>query len=105
MLLSNVGVLNGRIFCAFHMQRRGLRKEEPLDDVLLTASPALLKTAVIMLLQENVFKPNEFMEVLSDDYGLSINPAEVEYLLDLPTGTLATPKIIDFKSLQLRKNK
>ena len=87
------------------MQRRGLRKEEPLDDVLLTASPALLKTAVIMLLQENVFKPNEFMEVLSDDYGLSINPAEVEYLLDLPTGTLATPKIIDFKSLQLRKNK
>ena len=32
------------------MQRRGLRKEEPLDDTLITASPALLKTSVIMLL-------------------------------------------------------
>lgn len=43
------------------MQRRGLRKEEPLDDVLVTASPALLKTSVMMLLQENVFTPEEFM--------------------------------------------
>jgi len=48
------------------MQRRGLRKEEPLDDTLITASPALLKTSVIMLLQENVFTPAEFMEELSD---------------------------------------
>ena len=47
------------------MQRRGLRKEEPLDDILITASPALLKTSVIMLLQENVFTPAEFMEELS----------------------------------------
>ncbi|MGM9543272.1 MAG: ImmA/IrrE family metallo-endopeptidase [Candidatus Limivicinus sp.] len=86
------------------MQRRGLRKEEPLDDTLITASPALLKTSVIMLLQENVFSPNEFMEELSDSYGLSINPTEVEYLLDLPVGTLSTPKIIEFPRLQIKRN-
>lgn len=86
------------------MQRRGLRKEEPLDDILITASPALLKTSVIMLLQENVFNPTEFMEELSNSYGLSINATEVEYLLDLPTGTLAIPKIIEFPSLQIKRN-
>lgn len=87
------------------MQRRGLRKEEPLDDILITASPALLKTSVIMLLQENVFNPIEFMDELSRSYGLSINAAEVEYLLDLPSGTLAVPRVIDFASLQIKRAK
>ena len=87
------------------MQRRGLRKEEPLDDTLITASPALLKTSVIMLLQENVFDPKDFMDELSRSYGLSINAAEVEYLLDLPSGTLAIPKVIDFASLQIKRAK
>ena len=86
------------------MQRRGIRKDEPLDDILITASPALLKTSVIMLLQEKVFNPTEFMEELSTSYGLSINPTEVEYLLDLPTGTLAIPRIIQFPSLQIKRN-
>ena len=86
------------------MQRRGLRKEEPLDDTLITASPALLKTSVIMLLQENVFSAAEFMDELSKSYGLSINATEVEYLLDLPTGTLAVPRIIDFSRLQIKRN-
>lgn len=91
-------------FLIRQMQRRGLRKEEPLDDILTTAMPALLKTSVIMLLQENVFTPEEFMKELSDSYDLSIDPSEVEYLLNLPTGTLAPSKIIDITSLQL-KNK
>ena len=86
------------------MQRRGLRKEEPLDDTLITASPALLKTSVIMLLQENVFTPAEFMEELSDSYGLSINATEVERLLDLPAGTLAAHKIIKLPNIQLKRN-
>lgn len=86
------------------MQRRGQRKEEPLDDVLTTASPALLKTSVIMLLQESVFTPIEFMDELARSYELSINAAEVEYLLDLPAGSLAIPKIIEFSSLQIKRN-
>lgn len=87
------------------MQRRGQRKEEPLDDVLITASPALLKASVLMLLQENVFTAEEFMSELSVGYGLSINPTEIEYLLDLPIGTLAVSKIIDLKTIQIKRNK
>lgn len=63
-----------------------------------------LKTSVIMLLQENVFTPIEFMDELSCSYGLSISAKEAEYLLDLPVGTLANPKIIAFPSLQIRRN-
>lgn len=87
------------------MQRRGQRKEEPLDDVLLTSSPSLLKTSIMMLLQEQVFTPKEFMEELSDTYDLSINAKEIEYLFALPEGTLAPNKIIDFSKLQIKPNK
>ena len=83
-------------------RNRGQRKEEPLDDVLLTAEPALLKMSVMMLLQEKVFTPDEFMNELSDEYGLSINASEVEYLLDLSRGTLSTAKIINFPTLQVK---
>ena len=84
------------------MQRRGQRKMEPLDDILLTAGPSLLKMAVMLLLQEKVFLPKEFMDELSSNYNLSIYPQEVEHLLDLPIGTLAKTNIIDFTSLQLK---
>ena len=87
------------------MQRRGLRKEEPLDDVLLTAEPSLLKTAVLLLLQEEVFTPNEFMDELDINYNLAIEPEEVEFLLDLPKNTLATSKIIKINpKLQIKSN-
>ena len=88
-----------------HMQKRGQRKEEPLDNILITSSPALLKTSVMMLLQEKVFTPREFMSELSCEYGLTINPVEIEYLLDLPTGTLTPSKLINFsRALQVKKN-
>ena len=86
------------------MQRRGQRKEEPLDDVLITASPALLKASVMMLLQENVFTAKEFMDELSVEYGLSIDSTEIEYLLDLPAGTLSTSKILDFPAIKIKHN-
>lgn len=86
------------------MQKRGQRKEEPLDDILITSTPALLKTSVLMLLNEKVFTPNEFMAELSKEYGLSIYPEEIEYLLDLPSGTLTPSRIINFNQpLQFKK--
>lgn len=85
------------------MQRRGLRKTEPLDDILFTASPALLKTSILILLQEKIFTPSDFMDELATNYGLSIGASEVEYLLDLPKGTLAIPKIIEFPSLYIKR--
>jgi hypothetical protein len=65
-----------------------MRKEEPLDDELITAEPSSLKTSVIMLLNEDVFTPKGFMDELSFGYNLSLEPEEVEFLLDLPDGTL-----------------
>lgn len=84
------------------LQRRGMRKDEPLDDTLRTSEPALLKTAVSMLLEEDVFTAKEFMDELSYSYGFSLAATEIEYLLDLPQGTLSVPHIIEFSSLQLK---
>ena len=42
------------------------------------------------------------MDELSVSYGLSINPIEVEFLLDLPAGTLARSNIISLASLKNR---
>ena len=57
------------------------------------------------LLQENVFTAKEFMDELSVEYGLSIDSTEVEYLLDLPAGTLSASKILDFPAIQIKRNK
>lgn len=84
------------------LQRRGMRKVEPLDDSLITASPSLLKTSVQLLLEEKVFTPEEFMNELSFSYNLSLYPEEVEFLLDLPNGTLKTSKIIPIHNLHLK---
>lgn len=70
------------------MQKKGIKKEEPLDNVLITAEPTILKTAVEMLLNEKVFTANEFMSELAYDYGFSLYPEDVEELLDLRKGTL-----------------
>ena len=102
---KELGVIDAEVYQNLirTMQRRGLRKEEPLDDVLLTAEPSLLKTAVLLLLQEEVFTPKEFMDELDINYNLAIEPAEVEFLLDLPKNTLATSKIIQLNpKLQLK---
>ena len=85
------------------LQRRGMRKQEPLDNMLVTASPTLFKTAVIMLLTENVFTPQEFMDELSYNYNLSLYPKEVESLLDLPRGTLNKPKAVYLNNLKLKE--
>lgn len=84
------------------LQRRGLRKEEPLDDTIQTAAPSLLKTAVYMLLNENVFTPQTFVEELAYSRQLSLEPAEIERLLDIP-GTLKTTKILSFPDLRINQ--
>lgn len=102
----NLGIISNEEYTNMirTLQRRGMRKEEPLDDSLITAAPSLLKTAVLMLLNEKVFTPKEFMDELSFSYNLSLNPEEVEYLLDLPRGTLTPAKILEFPDLKI-KNK
>ena len=59
------------------MQSKGWRKTEPLDNVIAAPTPSLLADAIDLLLVNNVFTPQEFVEELSDS-GLAMNPSELE---------------------------
>ncbi len=85
------------------MQKKGIRKEEPLDDVLITAIPSLLKTSVHMLLEGEVLTPKEFMNELAYNHNLSLDSREVELLLDLPKDTLKVTNVIPIHSLTIKK--
>ena len=64
------------------------RKREPLDNVLIKHEPILLNKSIELLMQNNIFNPQEFMEELTENQ-LSMKPEEVEMLLDLDKGTLS----------------
>lgn len=66
-----------------NMQKQGIRKIEPLDDELVTAEPSLLRQAIKILFDQKVFTPNEFLEELSREYGLTLYPKDIEALLGL----------------------
>lgn len=84
------------------MQKLGIRKSEPFDDVLVTAQPSLLKTAVEMLINDNVLTAKEILRELSDEYNLSLYSEDVETLLGLNRGTLKTSNIIPLHTLKLK---
>lgn len=90
------------------MQKMGIKKVEPLDDVIVTAVPSLFGTAIRMLLDQNVFTPREFLDELSHFTGLSLYGKEIEFLLDLESGTLKDSEtnnnIVKFESLALKKS-
>ena len=83
------------------MQKRKLRKEEPLDDILLTASPAILKTAINMLFTEEIFTPQTFMEELAYSHNLSLTSKEMDRLLDMK-GVFYSSTIIPFPELKIK---
>lgn len=86
------------------MQKKGIRKCEPLDDILITAQPSLLKTAVEMLLNDNVLTAQEILDELSSEYNLSLYSEDIEALLGLSKGTLKTSNLIPIHSLQLKND-
>lgn len=88
-----------------NMQKKGIKKKEPLDDVLVTAAPSLLKTSVKMLFDNNVLTPKEFMDELANNYNLSLEPREVELLLNLPKDTLKITNVIPMHSLKIKSNR
>jgi Zn-dependent peptidase ImmA (M78 family)/DNA-binding XRE family transcriptional regulator len=71
-----------------NMQKKGIKKKEPLDDILFTAQPSLLRTSVQMILNQGVLTPREFIDELSHNYRLSFESIEIERLLDLPRNSL-----------------
>ena len=69
-----------------NMQKQGIRKNEPLDDELVTSEPSLLRQAINILFEQKVFTPSEFLEELSREYGLTLYPKDIEILLGLKKG-------------------
>ncbi|MBR5219277.1 MAG: ImmA/IrrE family metallo-endopeptidase [Clostridia bacterium] len=69
------------------MQSKDWRKNEPLDNILVSPVPSLFIDAVDVLLTNNVFTPKEFVAELSE-LGLAMNPDELETLLNLNNNTL-----------------
>jgi len=86
-----------------NMAKRGVKKQEPLDDKLMTAEPTLLSTAVMLLLTNDVFSKDEFVNEFRKYYSLTINLEDMEQLLNLPKGTLFKPQIINVKNLTIKK--
>lgn len=87
------------------MQRRSIWKNEPLDDVLITSEPSLLRTSVMMLLSEKVFTAKEFVDELSFNFGLSLYSEEIEHLLNLPENTLLVNRVLTTPKVFLKQNK
>jgi len=69
------------------INKKGWRINEPLDNILKTQEPSLLKTAIEILLENDVFTPSEFLQEL-DEQGLAMTREEIEDLLCLPQGML-----------------
>lgn len=87
-----------------YMQTYGLRKNEPLDDELMTAQPAMLKTAVDMLLNGDVMTAREFVQEISMNYNLTLYPAQIEELLGLKKGRLKEANLPLELNLKLKNN-
>lgn len=86
------------------MQKKGIKKKEPLDDILYTSKPSLLKTSVTMLLEHDVLTAREFLDELSFDYNLSMEHYEIEKLLDLPKDTLKVVNKAPVHDLKIKKS-
>lgn len=84
------------------MQKEGIKKCEPLDDVLITASPSLLKTSVQMLMNDEVLTPKELLNELAEAHNLSLESREIEELLDLPKDFLKVSNVIPLHSLKVK---
>ncbi len=105
MRAYNLGVIDSDKYkdVLIKMQKQGIRKQEPLDADLITAEPSLMKTAVYLLLSNNVFSKSEFVKAFSEEGQLSLFPDQIEQIIGLEYGTLQEPKVISFPELQLKK--
>ncbi|QCT73733.1 helix-turn-helix domain-containing protein [Macrococcoides canis] len=75
-----------------YMQRlissKGWRKKEPFDDIKDINEPIAMKQAVELLIENEYVSVKNFLDRLSQEYGLSIGNEEIEELLGLDPGYL-----------------
>jgi len=84
------------------LHKKGWYHNEPCDDAIPFVSPVMLKSAVNLLLKENVFTPISFMKSLGEEVGDMFHD-QVEMLLDLPEGMLAPETTYTDNIVQLKK--
>lgn len=100
-------------FLMNEMNKKGWLKKEPLDDNIKGVSPQALKTAVELLFENNIISKNTLMDNLAN-FGINMNPEDIEILIGLKEGTLGTKvnqgknnnknnvKVVDFKNKKRR---
>lgn len=88
-------------FLMNEMNKKGWLKKEPLDDNIKGVSPQTLKTAVELLFENNIMSKNTLMDNLAN-FGINMNPTDIEILIGLKEGTLASNVAI--KGNQVKKN-
>lgn len=110
-----LGVINYKKynFLMNEMNKKGWLKKEPLDDNIKGVSPQALKTAVELLFENNIMSKNTLMDNLAN-FGINMNPEDIEILIGLKEGTLGAKvnqgknnnknnvKIVDFKNKKRR---
>lgn len=110
-----LGVINYKKynFLMDEMNKKGWLKKEPLDDNIKGVSPQALKTAVELLFENNIMSKNTLMDNLAN-FGINMNPEDIEILIGLKEGTLGAKvnqgknnnknnvKIVDFKNKKRR---
>lgn len=74
-------------FLMNEMNKKGWLKKEPLDDNIKGISPQALKTAVELLFENNIMSKNTLMDNLVN-FGINMNPEDIEILIGLKEGTL-----------------
>ena len=104
-------------FLMSEMNKKGWLKKEPLDDNIKGVSPQALKTAVELLFENNIMSKNTLMDNLAN-FGINMNPEDIEILIGLKEGTLLAKvatkanqvknnnknnvKVVDFKNKKRR---
>jgi Zn-dependent peptidase ImmA (M78 family)/DNA-binding XRE family transcriptional regulator len=72
------------------ISQQGWRKVEPLDEIKDVKEPEAMKQAVELLIENDYITGEEFIQKLSQHYGLSLFREEIENLLGLDKGYLIT---------------
>lgn len=72
--------------------KKGWRIKEPLDDELKLPKPVLIKKAIEMLIENNVFTKRKLVEEINNS-SISINRNEIEFLLGLDIDYLREDEI------------
>jgi Zn-dependent peptidase ImmA (M78 family)/DNA-binding XRE family transcriptional regulator len=71
------------------LSKKGWRVKEPLDDLIVTPKPALLKKSIDMLITNDVMNETEIVNELAN-YGMALDTDDIEMLLSLDKGKLTS---------------